>query len=364
MWMMWGPDVRLVVIGPFPPLKGGISQHTARLAEALLRSESDVELYSWASQYPNRLFGREQRDPAAATTPGVDWRLRWWNPLSWLQVALRVRRADAILLPWVTPVHSLPQLLWLRSTRGLRIIHVHNVLPHEPMPLARWLAKRVLGAADLLICHSQSLVEELQQLGVSSPAIVTAMPSLLPVHSVDLPLSEPLRLLFFGTIRRYKGLPVAVSALEELVSRGRPVSLTIAGEVWDESEVPTPDQAATLPIDTLYGYVSDDDLVDLVSSHHIVVAPYRSATQSAVVPVAFACGRPVVATTVGGLSEVVVDGVNGALAPPEDSAAFADAIERVAGALDEVARGASESAPSWSEYADVVWSEIPHSETR
>ena len=91
-----------------------------------------------------------------------------------------------------------------------------------------------------------------------------------------------------------------------------------------------------------------------LASHHVVVAPYRSAPQSAIVPLAYAVGRPVVATSVGGLAEQVVEGVSGALAPPEDAQAFADAVERVLANLEEMARNAREHTPTWAAVVDAL----------
>jgi glycosyltransferase involved in cell wall biosynthesis len=101
-------------------------------------------------------------------------------------------------------------------------------------------------------------------------------------------------------------------------------------------------------------YVPDEELTDLLARHHLVVLPYRSATQSGIVPLAHAAGRPVVATAVGGLVESVRDGVDGVLVPPDDAAALADGLERAAVDLAALAAGAAAVSTSWDDVATAV----------
>jgi glycosyltransferase involved in cell wall biosynthesis len=100
--------------------------------------------------------------------------------------------------------------------------------------------------------------------------------------------------------------------------------------------------------------VPDPKVQELFASHHVVLVPYRTAPQSAIVPLAYAAGRPVAATRAGGLAVQVVEGVTGALAPPDDAAGLADAVERVLADLEATARGARERAPAWSSVVEAV----------
>jgi glycosyltransferase involved in cell wall biosynthesis len=176
------------------------------------------------------------------------------------------------------------------------------------------------------------------------------IPPLIDLEARPLPPGPPWRLLFFGFVRPYKGLEVAIDAVAELLRRGMPVELTIAGMFWGPVD-PWRERVAARDLDGTVSlrpaYVPDREVQDLLSWSHIVIAPYRSAPQSAIVPLAYAAGRPVVATNVGGLSEQVLEGVTGALAPPEDPAAFADAVERVIAGLQSLAKSTSEHTPTW-----------------
>jgi glycosyltransferase involved in cell wall biosynthesis len=135
-------------------------------------------------------------------------------------------------------------------------------------------------------------------------------------------------LLFFGLVRPYKGLDVLLEALARVQ---RPLHLIIAGEFWTD-EVAYREQIEALGLATavtiLNKYVPDEEVAALMQTAAVVVLPYRSATQSAVVQVAFGHGKPVITTNVGGLAEAVVDGRTGLVVPPADPAALAAAIER------------------------------------
>ncbi len=352
------PGHHVAVIGPFPPIKGGIAQHTACVADALEDAGCSVQRHGWANQYPRFLYGRDEADRSAAPDPAVKTNLRWYSPLSWVRAGRQARRSKLVLFPWVTPVHALPQLLWLWLCRGSRrVMHVHNVTPHESFPLATTWARLVLARADLLVCHAQAIADELDAIGVRTTVKVTPHAPNLAVVPGPPPVTPPTRLLFLGTIRAYKGLPVAVGAADLLCRTGRcDVTITIAGEAWERGELPNERDVEDLmvPIEIRSRYIPDAELVELLQSHHIVVAPYRTATQSGVIPLAFAAGRPVVATRVGGLTEIVEEGRNGALAEPNSVSDFADAVERVAADLAQLCAGALASAVSWSDYARLL----------
>ena len=348
----------VTVVGPFPPLKGGISQHTAHLADSLEREGMKVTRISWAHQYPKALYGRDQVDNHAIPSPDVDWLLSWRNPLSWLTAARRARKTgDVVVLPWVSPVHAPIQFFLLRAlSKKTVIFHVHNAEPHERIPLSGPLARLVLRRADHIVCHAKAIVKDLRDLGIDRPTSVVTMAPLLNQESRKLPQSPPFRLLCLGTIRDYKGVDIAIGAADELYHSGHDVEITVAGEIWDDAIWPPAELInAEVPVTTKLRYVSDSEVAQLLEEHHVLVASYRSATQSAVVPLAFAAGRPVVATDVGGLAELVEDGVNGAIARTPSTASVSDAILRAMDNIDTLAAGAKGSEATWADYARVIF---------
>jgi D-inositol-3-phosphate glycosyltransferase len=350
--------MRIAYIGPVPPLRGAISQHGACLVGALGQAGHQVEVRSWAAQFPRRLYPGQERDPDAAPLPGAHFTLRWWSPRSWWQAGRSARAADLLVFQWVTPIQAPAYRVMLAAAGSVPAVPiVHNPLPHErrwfDVPLTRWVLRRAHGA----LVHASSSRDELHALLPQLPTRTVPMPTVLELQPTELPPAPPYRLAFFGFVRPYKGLDVAIEAMSELVARDVPVRLTVAGQFWGPVE-PWRELVAAEGLGDVVelrpGYLSDADVARMLAVHHLVVAPYRSATQSAVAPVAYAAGRPIVATTVGGLVEQVVDGETGTLAPPDDATAFAAAIERALGTLDKLAAGASAHTASWSEVAAAV----------
>lgn len=351
--------MRIAFIGPVPPIRGGIAQHGAYLTEALAR-DHDVTVLSWRSHYPRLLYRRAQIDPLAKPHPTARFLLRWWDPTSWWRAGRAAHRADVVVLVWATPFYALTYGVVLAVKGKARAVAVvHNALPHEPLPLQRTLTRGVLGRCDGLVAHASTVAKDLDEL-LDGRVEVTRlpMPAHIPVQPTPLPeVGDELRLLFFGFIRPYKGLDVALDALAKLRDRGVRHRLTVVGEPWDGSES-WPDRVTERgledQVDMHLRYAADAEVSDLLAKHHAALLPYRSATQSGIAPIALAAGRPVVATAVGGLRDVIRDGQNGTLAEPNDPVSLADAIERCAADLTTLAAGASSGATTWDDVASAV----------
>lgn len=348
---------RVGYVGPLPPIRSGIAHHGASLVAALRDAGHAVTATSWHRQYPRLLYRRAERAHGVADDPTVRWMLRWWDPLSWVRAGRRHRGDDVLVTPWTVPVHAPHVLALMRAASVPTTIVVHNALPHESMPCSASAARAVLRRADHLVTHAASVAQECAHLAPGVPVSVVAMPPLLPVVRRPLP-SGPLRLLVLGHIREYKGADVALRAMRRLVDAGHDVTLTIAGEPWDGRAEPWVDLVASLGIEDRVrldlAFQTDARMSELIADHHVLLAPYRSATQSGTVAQALAQARPVVATRVGGLPDMVHDGENGALCRPGDEQSLCEAIERVASALDELAAGATRHAGSWDEVARVI----------
>jgi glycosyltransferase involved in cell wall biosynthesis len=346
--------VRIAYVGPLPPIPGGIAHHGAKLVRALRGQGHEVSAVSWRSQYPPLLYRGSRRAPGAVADPDCRYLLRWWSPLSWWRAGRWVRGSDVVVFPWVTPFHAVPLRVLLGVAGGRRVAFVHNPVPHERMPFARLLTRWVLGCVDGVLTHGRVNQGEIEKLFGLRRVVAVFHPPNLDLEPTPLPPAPPFRLLFIGYVRPYKGLDVAVEAVSRLVGEGLDVHLTVAGEFW-EDPAEWSDRIAGLGlgdhVDLCPGYVTDDELVRLLGDHHILVAPYRSATASGVVPLAFAAGRPVVATDVGALSERVIEGETGALAPPGDPGAFADAVRRVIDQMGPMAERVPAAAGSWDDMA-------------
>ena len=350
---------RVVVVGSVPPFRGGIAQHTGCLADALAQLGHQVQVESWGSQYPRRLYQRAQIDPDVEPLRGARFSLRWFDPISWLRVARRSRGADVMVIPWVTPFHA----VILRTVRAISrpkrtVVMLHNVWPHEQFPLVKLLTQIGLRGVDRFVCHARSLHGELETVGLRVDDIRTLPhPPQLGIALTPQAPRPPVRLLFLGFQRAYKGPDIAVGAVDRVLSRGRDVTLTVAGERWDDSvdlRASIAEARLTQRVTLIERYLDDDELVGMIRDHHLLLAPYRSATQSGVVSLALSGGRPVVATAVGGLPDVVIEGQTGVLSAPDDVEAFADAIERALDGLETLSRSVRSHRSTWQDVAHEI----------
>lgn len=341
---------RICLIGPTYPFRGGISHYTTLLANAL-RQVATVRLVSFSRQYPQWLFpGRGgDKDPSQRPlTTEADYLIDTVNPLTWAQTGREIVawQPDILLFNWWHPYFTPAWTIisrWVKARRPqTEIITIcHNVLPHENGRLLRLLlplaTRLAIGSSHRFLVHSRPDRQKLLGILPAADVRVVALPTYRALGQgmpsdqlpIELPHDRPL-LLFCGLIRPYKGLDILLEAVPHIQ---RPFHLLVAGEFWQSGETTAREQIARLGIaeqvTVLNQYLPDEWLQALIQRAVALVLPYRSATQSAVVQLAFGNGRPVITTRVGGLAEAVVDGQTGLVVPPEDPLALARAIDRL-----------------------------------
>jgi glycosyltransferase involved in cell wall biosynthesis len=212
----------------------------------------------------------------------------------------------------------------------------HNVLPHEKGLIDAAALRLALSPADGFLVHSQADADKLLAHFSNASVEVTPLPTYAALGETgagrlpaDVPADRPL-LLFCGFVRPYKGLDILLDALPKVLAQ-RDVHLLVAGEFW-EGEQSYREQIDHLNIGravTLVdSYLPNESLAACIARSDVVILPYRSATQSAVIQLAFGQNKPVITTDVGGLAEVVDDGRTGLVVRPKDPKALAAAINR------------------------------------
>lgn len=340
----------MTFIGPVPPHRGGVAQYSIRLIHGLRERDTDVEVVTWRSMYPKALYpGKDLRVNQPVVGRPL---LSWWNPLSWVRAGLIARRRDLTVVPWVTPFHSLAlRVVQAVSGRPLTVI-VHNVRPHEPFPMSEGLTKWGLRPATRFVVHSASVAAELAELNLRQPVRVVPHPPNIDVSKEPLPAFPPYRFLCLGYVRPYKGVDLAISGLALARSQGWDAVLTVAGEVWDQGSelrelVEHLGLGEHVRFDTRY--IPDELVSSLIAEHHVLVATYRSASQSGVVPLALSAGRPVVATPVGGLPGAVRNGQSGVIATSVTEESIARAMVGCMSNLISLANGAARVDLSWDQ---------------
>ncbi len=339
--------MRVALLGPTHPYRGGIAHYTTLLARSFSKAH-ETHIVSFTRLYPGILFpGATQFDQSAeALLPPVEPErlLDSMNPWTWRRAGMRLRalHPDLLVVPWWHPFFG-PSLgmaarIARRGDRPKRIFLAHNVEPHESTPADRWLAGYGLGAADGFLVHARAEAERLRLRARGRPVRVHPHPS-YEFFSDRRPTREAARaaigargrvILFFGYVRPYKGLADLLEALR--LARGDAWDqLYIVGEFYEARssyEARFQDAALRGKITVVDRYVANEEVAAYFAAADVVALPYRSATGSGIAQVAFGAGVPVIATRAGGLEDVVEEGVSGLLVGPSDPRSLARAIER------------------------------------
>ncbi|MCR5249647.1 MAG: glycosyltransferase family 4 protein [Lachnospiraceae bacterium] len=336
---------KIAVLGPVYPYKGGISHYTGLLIRAL-RKKYEVLCFSYSLQYPKLLFKKEQRDYANRAFEIEDSRfaVNTANPLSWARAAAAIRKEEPALLivQWWHPYFAPCYQGLLRHLKTIPVFFTcHNVLPHERFPLDRFLTKNTLKYAAGCIVHSSEDEENLKKLLPAMPHRKNPHPSYNAFRLKGMSRGEARKqlgigeeeklLLFFGLVRKYKGLDHLIAAAPRLVAADPAIRIAVVGDFGDKKDEYAKqirESGAEERFLIRDGYVPDAEVEPYFAAADLCVCPYLSATQSGIVQIAFGFGLPVIATNVGGLPEAVTDGKTGFIVPPADPDALAAAILR------------------------------------
>jgi len=327
--------MKVTIIGPAYPLRGGIAHHVYYLSRALSERGHSVQVISFSKLYPRLLFpGKTELDTSASTLDanGVSL-LNPLNPITWSRASRTVKSfsPDVVIFEWWHPFFALMVGTLARRFRksGLKsILECHNVFSHEGSPFDRLLLKFAAKPIDSFITHSSS--DRADLLPFASGKRISVAP--LPVPSEFSGAANRTRsgrtLLFFGMVRKYKGLDVLLAAMPKVLAR-IDCTLLIAGEFYDAVD-------KYQKLISEYGleqhvvldnrYIPNEEIAGIFERADVLVLPYWTATQSSVAGIALANALPVIASESGGLKEIVIENVNGLLFPVGDSDALAEKI--------------------------------------
>jgi glycosyltransferase involved in cell wall biosynthesis len=339
--------MNIALIGPAFPLRGGIADFNEALARALEKAGHRVRVHSFYLQYPRLLFpGKTQLASADTPAPGLDIRATIGSvqPWSWWRTARAVSefQPDLVIvrywLPFMAP--ALGTICRRLRRQGIRVIAItDNILPHEQRPGDTALTRYFVRSCDAFVAMSRSVLEDLQRFTdnphrrfLPHPVYDIFGP---PMEKSDarrrLGIPEGQRLLlFFGFIRKYKGLDLLLEAMGSDVLKAQDVHLLVAGEFY-ESDSPYREillrNGASARVRFDSDFIPKERVREYFCAADLVVQPYRHATQSGITQIAYHFGRPMLVTRVGGLAEIVEDGKTGYVTDPEPTA-IASAISR------------------------------------
>lgn len=329
--------MNIVMLGPAHPLRGGIAAFNERLATAFQEQGHTVTLYSFSLQYPSFLFpGTSQytTSPAPAHLKILS-AVNSINPFNWLKIGREIAnlRPDLLIvrywLPFMAP--ALGSILRrVRRNRYTRIICIaDNIVPHEH----RWgdalLTRYFIQPVDAFITMSEKVMHDLRSFTPKPAQLVphplydhfgTPVPKAAAREKLNL-AQDAFIFLFFGFIRKYKGLDLLLQAMQLLKQKSNhSCKLLVAGEFYEDRRMYDELIAALDIADSVLlhtHFIPDDEVKYYLCAADAVVQPYRSATQSGVTPLAYHFEVPMVVTNVGGLPDFVPHGKSGLVCAPQ-----------------------------------------------
>jgi glycosyltransferase involved in cell wall biosynthesis len=332
----------VVIIGPAFPLRGGLSSYNERLTREFTSIGFQSSIYTFSLQYPSFLFpGTTQysNEPKPADLD-IHVKINSINPLNWIKVGLELKKRcpDIIVvrywLPFMGPCLG-TILRIVKSNKKTQIVCIaDNIIPHEKRPGDSLFTSYFIKPIDAFITMSEKVLKDLSVLTTKKAIHVIhplydnfgeSIDKTEAKEHLDILPSTPI-VLFFGFIRKYKGLDLLLEAIHILNQRKyfeqNPIQFLIAGEFYDDSKPYTDliDQYNISKFIILKNeFIADSEVKYYLSAADCVIQPYKSATQSGVTPLAYHFEKPMIVTNVGGLPTLVPEHI-GMVAEPNPEA--------------------------------------------
>ena len=423
---------RIVVFGPGPQFKGGIANYNTSLAKAFDRIEDlEVHIVSWTQQYPaiiprDFIDRKSKTDQLAGTRIKVHYLLNYNRPGSWRKTVKLIRslQPDRVIIQWAIAIQGIPLRYLARKLQkaGFRVFFdLHFVVQKENSSLDRLLTRRCIRYSDAYITHALNTFHELKELipnknyalwQSSDPedrSVEVTAGDRIPVLKLYHPVYDMFKkdeafdveafksslglnkhaFLFFGFIRKYKGLHNVIEAFNLVSKKRDDVSLLIVGELFwntlDHTKASTKIKSAIFgfakklflskqdderdyrPLDLIEQYnlqkqvkaitefVPNEDVHKYFQSSDSITLFYSAATPSGVESMSYNFGLPILAAKVGHFKETVKDGYNGYLAEPENPASMAEVmLKSIESPIPAEHVYATSAEMSWDRYASAI----------
>ena len=316
---------QITIIGPAYPLRGGLSSYNELLALKLQNQGHQVKIITFSLQYPNFLFPGKTQLSNSLPPDNLDIEvcLNSINPINWILLGRKIKneKPDLVIfrfwMPFMGP--SLGTLgRMIRGNNHTKIVAItDNIIPHEKRAGDRLLTSYFLKSCDAFLTMSKSVLNDLQSFQIAKPAIFNPHPMYENFGEQVDPVQAKKKLgldveknyvLFFGFIRKYKGLDTLLKAFSDQRFKEKNLQLIIAGEYYDSPQVYEQlidDLELRNHVILANHYIEDSDVSLYFSAADLVAQTYKTATQSGVTQIAYYYNRPMLVTDVGGLSELV-----------------------------------------------------------
>jgi len=315
---------KLVIIGPAWPLRGGLAAFDEKLAICFSEKGIQSSIHTFSLQYPSLLFPGKTQYSTQLAPQGINIKatINSINPFNWMKVGwqLMKEKPDLIIvrywIPFLGPCLGtiLKIVHWNRHTKVISI--VDNMIPHEKRLGDTLFTKYFASSIDGFVTMSEKVKNDVK-LFSHKPTLVSphpifdhfgnAIPTLQARMQLGLGENDKV-ILFFGYIRKYKGLDLLIQAMKDIRIQQLGIRLLVVGEFYDAAQ-PYMDLVQSLELQdqiTFYDqFVPDQEVTNYVSAADFIIQPYKNATQSGVTPLAYHFSKPMLVTNVGGLADTV-----------------------------------------------------------
>ncbi len=335
--------MKITILSTAYPLRGGISHFTGLLYGELKKNHT-VNVITFKRQYPSLLFPGKSQFESSETVEEIPTEILVdsINPINWIKIGLKVKKDKPDILiykywmPFFAPCFGTISRIAIKNNKTKILVICDNVIPHEKKPGDITLTKYFFKKVDYFILLSENVKKDLISLFPKAKNRVLPHPIYSnfgsPIDKEEaksfLKIKDEKVILFFGFIRDYKGLDILLEAIAILKDKLN-VKLLIAGEFYSNKE-------KYLSLIKVLGieknilmftdFIPTSEVKYYFSASDCVILPYRDATQSGIVQIAMNFLKPVIAANVGGLAEVIENGISGFIVDRENPQLLAEAI--------------------------------------
>lgn len=336
--------MKIIILGSAYPFRGGIAHFSNSLYKELTK-KYDVKVITFSRQYPELFFpGKTQKEneniseiiPSEILVDSI-------NPFNWFKIGNKIKNEKPDLLiftywmPFFAPCFGIIARI-VRKNNHTKILSIcHNLIPHEKKPGDLLLTKYFFKTVDYFILLSKKVQNDLIKLFPDKKNKLLFHP-IYSNFGISVPKNEAKKflninekeklILFFGFIREYKGLDTLLNAMHYIKDKLN-IKLMICGEFYENSKKYLTKINELNLSEVLYlftDYIPNNEVKYYFSAADCVILPYKNATQSGIIQIAMNFKKPVIATDVGGLSEIVINEKTGYIVEKENPIQLAEAI--------------------------------------